>query len=46
MELALSDADMTANDVSHINAHGTSTQLNDLAESVAVHKVFGDKCRR
>jgi 3-oxoacyl-[acyl-carrier-protein] synthase II len=42
MELALSDADVTPSDVSHINAHGTSTQLNDLAESVAMHKVFGD----
>jgi 3-oxoacyl-[acyl-carrier-protein] synthase II len=42
MELALSDANLTTNDVSHINAHGTSTQLNDLAESVAMHKVFGD----
>jgi 3-oxoacyl-[acyl-carrier-protein] synthase II len=41
MELALSDANVTADDVSHINAHGTSTQLNDLAESVAMHKVFG-----
>jgi 3-oxoacyl-[acyl-carrier-protein] synthase II len=41
MELALSDANVTPNDVSHINAHGTSTQLNDLAESVAMHKVFG-----
>jgi 3-oxoacyl-[acyl-carrier-protein] synthase II len=40
MELALADANITAGDVSHINAHGTSTQLNDLAESVAVHKVF------
>jgi 3-oxoacyl-[acyl-carrier-protein] synthase II len=42
MELALEDADVTAREVSHINAHGTSTPLNDLAESVAVRKVFGD----
>jgi len=42
MRLALQDADLTVNDVSHINAHGTSTPLNDLAESVAVHAVFGD----
>jgi 3-oxoacyl-[acyl-carrier-protein] synthase II len=41
MELALADANVGASDVSHINAHGTSTQLNDLAESVAMHKVFG-----
>jgi len=42
MELALADADVTTSDVSHINAHGTSTPLNDLAESVAMRKVFGD----
>jgi 3-oxoacyl-[acyl-carrier-protein] synthase II len=42
MELALADAEISANDVSHINAHGTSTQLNDLAESVAVRHVFGN----
>ncbi len=42
MELALEDAGITADQVSHINAHGTSTPLNDLAEAVAVHRVFGD----
>jgi len=41
MELALADANVGVTDVSHINAHGTSTELNDLAESVAMHKVFG-----
>jgi 3-oxoacyl-[acyl-carrier-protein] synthase II len=42
MELALEDAELTPADVSHINAHGTSTPLNDFAEAVAVRKVFGD----
>ncbi|HWD95361.1 MAG TPA: beta-ketoacyl-ACP synthase II [Acidimicrobiales bacterium] len=42
MQLALDDAQLTPSDVSHINAHGTSTPLNDYAESVAVHMVFGD----
>jgi 3-oxoacyl-[acyl-carrier-protein] synthase II len=42
MELALADAGITTNDVGHINAHGTSTPLNDLAESRAINKVFGE----
>ena len=42
MLLALSDAQIGPADVSHINAHGTSTPLNDLAESMAVRQVFGD----
>lgn len=41
MELALVDAGVGAEAVTHINAHGTSTPANDLAESQAIVKVFG-----
>ena len=42
MELALADAAITPAEVGHINAHGTSTPLNDLAEARAITKVFGE----
>jgi len=41
MQLALDDADVRAVDVVHVNAHGTSTDLNDAAEAEALSKVFG-----
>jgi 3-oxoacyl-[acyl-carrier-protein] synthase II len=41
MELALEDAGITTADVTHVNAHGTSTPLNDLAEAEALSKLFG-----
>ncbi len=41
MQLALDDAGVGAADVVHVNAHGTSTDLNDAAEAEALSKVFG-----
>ncbi len=41
MELAMEDAGIGAADVAYINAHGTSTPLNDAAEAEAIAKVFG-----
>jgi 3-oxoacyl-[acyl-carrier-protein] synthase II len=42
MQLALEDAAMEPSAIGHVNAHGTSTPLNDAAEAEAVRKVFGD----
>ncbi len=41
MRLALEDAGLTAADIRQVNAHGTSTPLNDAAEAAAVSEVFG-----
>lgn len=42
MLAALRDADLKPEDVHYINAHGTSTPLGDIAETVALKRVFGD----
>jgi len=41
MTLAMEDANVRPEQIGHINAHGTSTPLNDQAESDAINKVFG-----
>jgi 3-oxoacyl-[acyl-carrier-protein] synthase II len=42
---ALREARLDPRDVDYINAHGTSTRLNDLMETAAVKRVFGDKAK-
>lgn len=42
MELALKDAGLLANQVSYINAHGTSTPTNDVTETLAIKKALGN----
>jgi 3-oxoacyl-[acyl-carrier-protein] synthase II len=43
---ALSEACVDPEEVNYINAHGTSTRLNDRMETVAVKRVFGERARR
>lgn len=40
---ALEDADLQPQDISYINAHGTSTPINDRVETLAIKKAFGDQ---
>lgn len=46
MLLALKDGNLKPEDVSYINAHGTSTELNDKVESLAIKKAFGDYAKK
>lgn len=46
MANAISDAGLAASDVDYINAHGTSTPLNDAVETVAIKRLFGDDAYR
>ena len=46
MQLALADAHVEPSDVGYINAHGSSTPLNDSTETAAIKQVFGDHAYR
>ncbi|MBF0571634.1 MAG: beta-ketoacyl-ACP synthase II [Candidatus Omnitrophica bacterium] len=46
MDMAIKDAGLKTTDISYINAHGTSTKLNDQIESMAIKKLFGDYAKR
>ena len=46
MKHALADAGISTTDVDYINAHGTSTPMNDLNETLAVKTVFGDHAKQ
>lgn len=46
MELALKDAGIQSQDIQYINAHGTSTELNDKLETMAIKQIFGETAKR
>ena len=43
MQLALDDADVSADEIGYVNTHGSSTPLNDATETMAIKKVMGDR---
>jgi 3-oxoacyl-[acyl-carrier-protein] synthase II len=46
MRWAIEDAGLAPEEIEYINAHGTSTPLNDAVETIAIKTVFGDYARR
>jgi 3-oxoacyl-[acyl-carrier-protein] synthase II len=46
MKMAIADAGLNASDIQYVNAHGTSTAVNDRVETVACKQVFGERARQ
>jgi 3-oxoacyl-[acyl-carrier-protein] synthase II len=46
MRMALNDAELQPEDIDYINAHGTSTELNDKFETLAIKRVFGEAAEK
>jgi 3-oxoacyl-[acyl-carrier-protein] synthase II len=46
MQVAILDAGLQTSDIDYINAHGTSTPLNDLYETQAIKSLFGDHAKK
>jgi len=46
IQMAIQDAGLRPEEIDYINAHGTSTPLNDLTETIAIKKVFGGHAKK
>ncbi len=46
MDMAIKDAGLKTTDINYINAHGTSTKLNDQIETLAIKKLFGEHAKK
>ncbi len=46
MEFALKDAELNTTDVQYVNAHGTSTEMGDAIETIAIKRAFGDHAKK
>jgi len=46
MRTAIKESNLTTDDIDYINAHGTSTDLNDLTETQAIKRLFGERAKK